>query len=109
VQDGSQSGAGEGLSSSEYMTESEDQNELVDARVGLDVDMENVATVNQMPDEQDNLAAPGQDLNVAPEGDGSPNGNTNAEMHFSPPYMDIEPSALESGIERERQNTNIGD
>lgn len=58
------------------MTESEDQNELVDARVGLDVDIENVATVNQMSERPDNLAPPGEDVNVAPEE--SP--NTNAEM-----------------------------
>lgn len=46
---GSQSGAGDGVSSSEYMTESEDANEFVDIRVApIDVDMENVATVNQL-------------------------------------------------------------
>ena len=48
MQSGSQSGA-DGLSSSEYMTESEDANEIVDVRVApVDVDMDNVATVNQL-------------------------------------------------------------
>lgn len=48
------------MSSSEYMTESEDANQFVDARVApIDVDMENVASINQLgeaPVDNDNPA-----------------------------------------------------
>jgi len=106
-QSGSVSGAGDGLSSSEYMTESEDANQLVDANVApVDMDIENVATVNQLAEaaglDGDN---PAPEVQIDPV---SPNGQTNVEMQFSPPYADnAEASIIESGFERERQNTNI--
>ena len=63
---GSISGAGEGMSSSEYMTESEDANQLVDANVApVDMDMKNVATVNQLAEASGLADADGE--NLAPQ------------------------------------------
>ena len=106
-QSGSVSGAGDGISSSEYMTESEDANQLVDANVApIDMAIENVATVNQLgggDGGEENPPPP--EVQIDPV---SPNGQTNVEMQFSPPYMEnADAIAIESGFERERQNTNI--
>lgn len=89
------------------MTESEDANQLVDANVApIDMDIENVATVNQLgggDGGEENPPPP--EVQIDPV---SPNGQTNVEMQFSPPYMEnADAIAIESGFERERQNTNI--
>lgn len=72
------------------------------------MDMENVATVNQMVEASGSGGAgdnPAPQVQIDPV---SPNGQTNVEMQFSPPYMENpEASIIEAGFERERQNTNV--
>ena len=68
------------------MTESEDANQLVDARVApIDVDMENVAELGaELPIEEPNNAPI---VNVESPSQAN---QTVAEMQFSPPYMEQE-------------------
>lgn len=95
------------MSSSEYMTESEDANAFVDAQVApADADMENVASINQPAEAE--AAAEADAAPIVNVESPSPHSQTNAEMQFSPPYMEHDPQAPEgAAFDRDRQNTNI--